>query len=489
MTPAKRGSASLATRLTAIAAVWAGLGLVLGGLALSGLFKQSVERTFDRRLEADLNALFARQEAPELKIVAVRPLSDPRFDSAFSGWYWQVTPLERKGGKLVMAPVEPPQPPIEYSDDPPDDTDGLITSRSLWDQRLELPQDLQPADDRSGLTLGPEGKELRYVMRVRTISAPGAAASAAPGAIYAFMVAGDAAEVQADISAFNQTLWWSVSALALGLIGAVVLQVRLGLQPLTQIEAGLTAIREGKTDRLDGTFPAEIAPLAREVNALLAHNQDIVQRARTHVGNLAHFLKTPLSVLANEAGADRSALAEAVMRQTQIMRRQVDHYLARARAAGSNTLISARTDVVPVLSDLSRTLEKIYSDQGIEIELGADQGLAFRGERQDLEEMAANLLDNACKWANTSVKAGVARGNAAGEVVVTVEDDGPGLSPEQREKVLKRGERLDESKPGSGLGLSIVREISGLYGGRVALGQSDMGGLKVELILPGTERA
>ena len=252
------------------------------------------------------------------------------------------------------------------------------------------------------------------------------------------------------------------------MIGAVLVQVRFGLEPLRRMGRALGAIRGGATARLEGAFPAEIEPLAAELNALLDHNEALVERARTHVGNLAHGLKTPLSVLTNEAGRSQGPLAELVGRQVALMRRQVDHHLARARAIATGSILGARTDVLPVLRDLERTLERIYADKALAIELACPPELAFRGARQDLEEMLGNLLDNACKWAAASV---AVRVEAAPEQVlqIAIEDDGPGLPASRRAEVLERGRRLDEQVPGTGLGLAIVADLAQLYGGRLVL--------------------
>jgi signal transduction histidine kinase len=227
--------------------------------------------------------------------------------------------------------------------------------------------------------------------------------------------------------------------------------------------------------------------LADELNALLAHDAAVVERARTHVGNLAHALKTPLAVLSNEAATAEGPLAQQVARQTGMMRRQVDHYLARARAAATGGLLGARTPVAPVLEDLKRTLERIHLDRRIAIELACDPAAAFRGEREDLEEMLGNLMDNGCKWARSTVA--VKAAPQGGRLAIEVEDDGLGLTAEEREQAFERGRRLDEDVPGSGLGLSIVRDIAELYGGSVALGEAARGGLKVTLDLPASVTA
>src|SRR5581483_4937645 len=253
------------------------------------------------------------------------------------------------------------------------------------------------------------------------------------------------------------------------------------------LKDALARIRDGKAQRLEGNFPAEISPLAEELNSLIEHSAEVVARARSHVSNLAHFLKTPLTVLASEAEAARksgteNALADQVQRQVTTMRRQVDHYLARARVAGNGKALGSHTKVAAVLADLSRVLERIHAERGIAIACHCPPDLFFRGERQDLEEMAGNLMDNGCKWAHARV---VVRAEGAGQrMILTVEDDGPGLTTEEQAKVGSRGERLDESVPGSGLGLAIVRDISKLYAGFLSLDRSPLGGLRTRLDLP-----
>src|SRR5215510_8850515 len=266
---------------------------------------------------------------------------------------------------------------------------------------------------------------------------------------------------------------------------------RFGVAPLKRISAGLAAIRSGAAERLEGSFPIEVAALARDTNALIEANREIVTRARTHVGNLAHALKTPLSVMMNEATANpENALASKIREQTDIMRDQVTHHLERARLAARVAVVGTVTEVRPVVSALVRMMEKIHHDRGISIMLDAPEDARFRGERQDLEEMVGNLVDNACKWAQSRValETFVERPEVYSErriVRIIVDDDGPGLSPQQREQVGRRGRRLDEAKPGTGLGLSIVVELANLYGGGLTLGTAPIGGLRAELVLPG----
>jgi signal transduction histidine kinase len=328
---------------------------------------------------------------------------------------------------------------------------------------------------------GPENQNLR-VLEQRVEFPNASTPDQSDTEAYVFMVAGDMAQIEAESRAFNGTLIWSFVLLGLGLVVAILLQVRVGLLPLRRLKDALHRIRDGKAQRLEGRFPAEIEPLATELNSLIEHSSEIVGRARTHVSNLAHFLKTPLSVLASEAEVEPGPLAEQVKKQVGVMRRQVDHYLTRARAAGSVNVLGNRTQVAPVLEDLARVLTRIHAARDIVIGAECPADLFFRGERQDLEEMAGNLMDNACKWARRRVRV---RAMAQGaRLVLRVDDDGPGLSPEDRKKVGERGERLDESVPGSGLGLAIVRDISKLYGGFFALEASELGGLQACLTLP-----
>lgn len=460
---------SLAFRLIAIAAGWSLLGLAVGGLFLSSIFRGAVERSFDTRLLSDLESVIAVADVDCAGTVTVKPLVAERFMNPFSGWYWQVATVEAGGGKLAQS----------------------LRSRSLWDQSLTLGAAPSTGEIRMAIATGPRQQRLRLVERV--VSMP-ASDEQETGKVCVgnknlrFLVAGDLKDVEGDVAGFNTTLSWSIMILGAGLIVLMVVQVRLGLAPLNQVSQSLAAIREGRADKLEGKFPTEIQPLADELNALVAHNAEVVARARTHVGNLAHFLKTPLSVLANEVHGIPGQMAETVARQVQVMRRQVDHYLARARSVGSASVIGARTEVAPVIADLTRALSKIYASRGIRIERQCPDGLSFRGDRSDLEEMIGNLMDNACKWAEGEVNVTVSPGKL-GRLLVAVADDGPGLDDAQKQRVMERGERLDESKPGSGLGLGIVKEIASLYGGKLELGRAEPGGLSVELDLPAADRA
>jgi signal transduction histidine kinase len=447
---------SLAGRLIAAAAVWTILALVAGGLVLSNAFRTSVQASFDSDLQSDLDSLVAAASAdPSGAIKLEQRYLSPSFERAYSGDYWQITPLG--GGETMI-------------------------SHSLLDRTLKF-TDSTPirVSVLAGHGEGPDGQGLRIL--ARRIEFP-ITATAKPddSRAYMFYVASDMNELNERISEFNGTLIWSFVVLGLGLIAAVFIQVRVGLQPLRKVTAALHRIRDGSARRLEGNFPAEIEPLASELNSLIEHSAEVVGRARSYVSNLAHFLKTPLTVLSSEAAAQPGPLADVVGRQVGTMRRQVDHYLARARAAGALDVLGNRTLVQAVLEDLARTLRRIHHDSSIAIDVFCPPTLAFRGERQDLEEMAGNLIDNACKWADSRVR--ITASATGASFTVAVEDDGPGLTPQEREQVGERGERLDESVPGTGLGLAIVRDIAKLYGGALELGGSDLGGLGARLTLP-----
>jgi signal transduction histidine kinase len=449
---------SLAARLIAAAVIWTAFGLLTGGYFLSNTFRSSVQDNFDMTFQDDLDGMIAAAEPdPEGGVVLDARFLNRRFERVYSGLYWQITPLD------------------------PGQTDVQI-SHSLFDHAIHIEDTRKDGNLTWGYSDGPDGQRLRVL--AQRIEFP-ITATARPDdtRAYTFLVAGDTKEVEAEIKDFNGTLIWAFTLLGAGLIIAVFLQVRIGLLPLRRVRESLARIRDGKARRLEGRFPSEIAPLAGELNSLIQHSEEVVGRARTHVANLAHFLKTPLTVLSSEADAQPGPLGDAVKRQVDSMRRQVDHYLARGRAAGSLDVLGNRTKVKAVLDDLSRVLEQIHEARGIEIEVECPPSLFFRGDRQDLEEMAGNLFDNACKWAKSRVVVSAMPASGARWALV-VEDDGPGLAPEDRERVLERGERLDESVPGSGLGLSIVEDIAKLYGGGLELGTSALGGLKTALILP-----
>jgi len=452
---------SLALRLFLSAAGWTGIILLITGFVLSSLYRDAAERSFDRRLNVFLRTLVAEVAAPDDSSERTpQSLGEPQFDLPLSGWYWQLT-------RLNAARPE------------------VRSSRSLWDSGLPHLADMGVAatDDgtRRAYVPGPEDQRLRLIERTVDLGEDGR---------YLVAVAGDSQEIDDETHSFDRAIAATFATLAAVLLLTTMFQVRFGLAPLKRISESLAAIRAGTAERLAGRFPVEIEPLARETNALIDANREIVERARTHVGNLAHALKTPLSVMMNEAAArPDDPLAAKVGEQIVIMRDQVTRHLERARIAARATVVGSVTEVAPVVTALTRTMEKIYHPRGIAIDLDAPEGVRFRGERQDIEEMLGNLVDNACKWAQARVSIEVTQERQQDDpfkliVRVVVDDDGPGLSPADRDQVARRGQRLDETKPGSGLGLSIVLELASLYGGHLTLSTAPIGGLRAELVLP-----
>jgi signal transduction histidine kinase len=279
--------------------------------------------------------------------------------------------------------------------------------------------------------------------------------------------------------------------------------VRTGLAPFKEMRRRLADVQRGTTQQLAGTYPAEVEPLVRDLNALLAHHELAVSRALGKAGDLAHGLKTPLAVLSQEAeraaAGGQTELAATIAEQVERMRRQIEYHLAHARAAASGATPGARCAVRESVEPLARTLLRLHADRGLTIEVRVDAAHAVRGQREDLDEMLGNLLDNACRWAASRVTVTSAvlpprrptptDGGSDVEVVeITVDDDGPGLDRSLREAVLQRGVRADEAAPGSGFGLAIVREMAGLYGGSIALETSPLGGLRASLHLPAAAR-
>lgn len=452
------GGRSIAQRLFLSAAFWSVLVLLIAGVALSAVYRASAEQAFDERLNVYLRALVA-DVAMDEEIAS--QLGEPQFELTRSGWYWQISR------------VDAPNPVVR-------------TSRSLFAARLPSLAEAGLRADASGLrknyVTGPDERRLRLVERIIDVGADGR---------WLVQVAASTEEVDQQAGWFMFALAGSFLTLAAALVGATALQVRYGLQPLRRLQDEVAAIRRGDSERIEGAFPRDLAPLAGELNLLIAANREVVERARTHVGNLAHALKTPLSVIANEANSDASQLAGKVREQAARMSDQVTYYLDRARAAARSTIVGSAAEVGPPLAGLVRTFEKIYQNRGIVFDLQSPEGLRFRGEAQDFEEMVGNLIDNSGKWAagRVAISAGPLDNDgvdpgAASFLCVVVEDDGPGLAAEKRNEALARGKRLDETKPGSGLGLSIVADLAKIYGGALTLEESEMGGLKAMLRLP-----
>jgi signal transduction histidine kinase len=454
---------SLRFRLLAATLVALALALLLSGWFLSGLFKEHVMRQFEVALTQQLDQLTAQLDfdAQGQPVIEPEALSDPRWDKPFSGLYWQ------------LDKVSPNQ----------QTRTGVLRSRSLWDTQLTLAVDaLNDGAVHVHHGAGPQGASIMMIERtVRSADSPDAR--------WRLVVASDSQGTLTAIESFNQTLTLALTALAVLLGLAALTQVFIGLAPLRNMQTALQAVRNGKHPRLQGRFPLEMQPLIDDFNGVLDRNAEVVARARTQAGNLAHALKTPLSVLgqaAEQARANPTAASELptlVSEQVHVAQRHIDWHLARARVAASHRLPGLRTPVASTIGGLLRVMQRVNASRDLSFttdDIPADW--AFAGEEQDLQEMLGNLLENAGKWARHSVHVGAER--VGDRMEIRIEDDGPGIATAQRETVLARGVRLDESEPGSGLGLAIVADLALLYSGQISLEASAMGGLLVRLSLP-----
>lgn len=458
----RRTPPSLVSSLVRAALLWAVPGLILVTLALGWVSSNSSYRSFDEPLESAVLGLIASVETGNDGALRLsRELPDPRYQRALSGKYWVIGTVENES---EIVPI--------------------LSSRSLYGASLPLSNQVisdlaeQSQEPVRFTTSGPDidaNERLRVVARqvvLPNMTTPVVVLSAA-----------DRSPVIRSIRNFILTAITLLLILTLGLIFAVYAQVRLGLRPLFDLGRRIADVREGRSVSVEGDYPPEIAPLATELNSLISHNKSIVDRAQTHVGNLAHALKTPIAVLRNEAQAADTTPSRIVAKQTESMAAQVDHHLRRARAAARGQAIGVRAEIDPIIDGLVRTLPRIYRDKDMTIDKTGESGLIFRGHPRDLEDMAGNLMDNAAKWTTSRIDVSIQK-IEDGLCLITIADDGPGLTVDEIETAIKRGARLDEATPGSGLGLSIVKDLADAYKGSLTFSRSDAGGLKAELRLP-----
>ena len=454
---------SLSGRLLLTSLGWSVFALIATGLVLTSAFKESVEKRFDDTLSVYLSILIGQlAEMSEDQLLGPAPdIGEPRFVLPLSGWYWMV--VNAGTGEITQ------------------------TSESLAGDVIELPPEL--TSTAPGLLYqtygeGPTGDSLRILARRVAFE---------DGEWFVVLVSGAASTIVDDTANFTRRLALYLTIFAAILVAITFIQWRISLRPLKQLGSELKAIQEGRARHVGTRLPSEIAPVAEALNTLIDSNHATLERSRQHVGNLAHALKTPLSVLINDAGQEASPLGRSVREQTQVMQRQVRYYLERAQMAAKDRVIGTVTDVVPVLERLHRAMARLGERRGITVHFDANATVKFAGEQQDLEEIVGNLVDNALKWAASEVVIDLrmSQGRLAGpgggarSFQITIDDDGPGLSAEARSAAISRGKRLDQSKPGSGLGLSIVAELVDLYGGELDLDRSPKGGLRVVTKLPG----
>jgi len=406
----------------------------------------AVTTNFDDGLDYVLTAMISSAEVgPEGEVLFNRPLADQRFLEPASGLYYQISGENHEDWR----------------------------SRSLWDRAIQVTPEMRDHPGQGIDSTQFSDEPLRLM--TRTVILPGSQTR------WIFIVAQAREGLDAQIHTLRTTLVKSFAALGLGLMVMTALQVFYGLRPLRHIRREIARMRTGEKARVTEPLPKEVQPLVEELNALLAHNEQQAEEARRHAGNLAHALKTPLTVVMNAATAQAPDLAGTVIRETATMRRQIDHHLARARAVGRRGAAQSRTPVWPSLEGVERAVERLYPD--VRIDRGGNHEASVRVERQDLDELLGNLIENAAKYGGGSVFVTVQA--AAPWVDILVEDDGAGIPEADRERLFARGARLDSGKPGTGLGLAIVRDVAEIYGGGVSLDESeDLGGLMVRLRLP-----
>lgn len=453
------GFRSLAFRVLALSTLWAVLALVVVSTIVSSLYRQNAERSFTSLLQAHLfNLVSSVDVTPDGRLTGTPNLGDIRFSDIGSGWYWAVDSISQG-------------------------LRGSISSVSMGAGTLPIPSiEEVPREEsfqRHYRIDGLAGEKLAVVETEVELDAQNQVAR--------FRVMGNRTELDDEISDFNQRLFTYLGLFGAGMIAINAIAILLGMRPLGRVREALAQVREGTAKRLDGTFPTEIEPLANETNALIDNNRRIVERSRTQVGNLAHSLKTPLAVMLNEGRTIGGKKGRLIEEQASNMQQQVEHYLQRARVAAQRDSVVYRTPVAPVIERMGRVMQKLNARIDVNVNEGP-KGLMFAGEREDLEEIVGNLMENALKWGRSKARLSVQPvGRDAGRLRLLIEDDGPGIPPEQAREALKRGSRLDETKPGTGLGLAIVADLVKEYGGELRLEQSELGGLKAVVELPSAE--
>lgn len=447
----RRRTGSLTRRMIGVAAVWIAALLLIGGFALDRVLSRSISDSFDNQMVFILNSMIASSEiGPDGEVRFTRPPADQRFVEPYSGLYFQIS-----GAGADTFP-----------------------SRSLWDRRLRVVEghrDVKPhLYDSDEFSTAGHAEPIRVAER--DVMLPGSSVR------WRYQVAQSREAVDRQIHKLRSTLTWSFSLLGVGLLLLAALQTFYGLWPLRRVRQEVADISSGAKTRIGNEFPAEIRPLTEEINQLLSHSEAQAEEARRHAGNLAHALKTPLTVITNAATANAPDLDDTVCREASVMRRQIDHHLARARAIGRRASAQARAIVWESLEAVQRAVDRLY--ENVTVDIAGDHRVQVRVERQDLDEMLGNLVENAAKYGGGRVFVTVEPRGA--NVDILVEDDGPGIAAERIGELFTRGARLDTTgKPGTGLGLAIVRDVAEIYGGKITLEESeDLGGLLARLTLP-----
>ncbi|HZK91777.1 MAG TPA: sensor histidine kinase [Stellaceae bacterium] len=440
--------ASLNRRLLVGAGVFIALALVASAIMIDFVLHRFIQGQIDQRLDTQIVFLSSMLTVGEDGVVAIAGNADgPPFDRPAHGWYWEIVGPRNQ-----------------------------LRSRSLAGATVDVSEFHRPPHGEHPAPaegIGPGNEPLHFrIQQARTGGTQVIIVATAPRAA-----------VRGPLREAMTTLAVSLAGLGLALIVAIVLQVRLGLRPLERLRRAVADVRTGRSDRVPAEQPLEILPLVSGLNGLLDQNAANLERARRHVANLAHGLKTPLATLAIALSEPGRGAAGELHALVVLMERRIRHHLARARAAALSGPTRARTPIATRLGDIANALGKFNADKRIVLTQSVPDGIAVACEQQDFDEMAGNLLENAFRWARGKVEV-KARRDGGRSVAIVIEDDGPGLRPEQIPQVLRPGERIDESAPGFGFGLPITRELAELYGGETTLDISPLGGLRVTLRLP-----
>ena len=444
---------SLKARLITVAAIWVVAGVAVAGFLLSSVFKDFLVEQFYHELHEHLDEFEGLMEIGEDgKVHLQRALSDPRYSIPLSGYYWEM----QKNGTVVAR------------------------SNSLEGPMLKVPADGgKDAQVHTHSVTGPTGM-LLIAERLRWLDG-----DKEPLRI---IIGTDKRYLDHELGEFNSVLLWSLGIFSLSMIAIAILLLLYAMAPFGQLRTAFANFRAGATPNMRGRFPEEVQPLIDDLNNLIAASGEQMQRARAQAGNIAHGLKTPLAILVDEAyrleEKGESQAAAVIQDQCRRMQSQIDYQIARARAAASRTRPGTAASLTDVAKGVVHALGRLHVERGLHIEDRIPAGVMVACETQDLNEMLANLIDNACKHAKTRVVVRQDEDRPHNLVRVIIEDDGSGLPPEAREVVFNIGERWDSRSGGSGLGLSIVRDLVQLYGGKIRLDQSDLGGVKVVLDLP-----
>ena len=436
---------SISLRIFLLTATGLLVGLLITGILLTNLYSTALTRNIDAIAEQQLDALIARVLAEDEASLQTLPSIDPRYTEPNSGWYWQIT----KKDESILG----------------------VSSSSFGINIPTLDLEYDQNNSRKGNIFDDDGNWLRILERKLFIS---------DDEVFTITVTADWDEIAADVGLFRQQAIIVLAFMGVFLAILCGLIARLSFGPLLKLSASVQDVRTGQSERIEGEYPVEIAPLKGEINALLSANDQILQRAKNHVGDLAHGLKTPIAVMRNELKGEGAEIAYGQLDRMQAI---VARYLDRAQLAARTAIRGRTTDLKLASEKITKVMQKLNPEKTVSLEVRLERIDKFHGDPEDFDEMLGNLVDNGLKWSKGAVRISVLD-HTAEQVKIVVEDDGPGISEEERSTILKRGKRLDEEKPGSGLGLGIVSELVSVYGGSIELDRSDMGGLQVSVILP-----